>query len=328
MSNRSSAAGAAFRTASSSSQSRSALPARGLAAALGAFAIWGLFPIYLKGLAHISAMQITAHRIAWSCVFVLAWMALRGELGALRAAIARDGVFARLAASALLISINWLAFAWAVNNDHVLDVSLGYYVGPLLNVLLGIVVLKERLNGAQWTAVAVASAGVLYLIVVGGHVPWTAFTVGASFGVYGLIRKTVRIDALPGLAVETILLAPFAVGYLIWCHAHGVGALGNSSIGVDALLVGSGVVTAVPLFLFAFGARQIPYSTMGVIQFVGPSLQLACGLIVFGEAFDSARAVGFVLIWIALLIYSGHGLWQARARKPALELSEVTARGR
>jgi chloramphenicol-sensitive protein RarD len=306
-----SSAGAAPRAASSSSQSLGGLPGRGLAAALGAFGVWGVFPLYLKGLTQISALQITAHRIAWSCVFVVAWMALRGELGNIRAAVAHNGVFVRLAASALLISINWLAFAWAVNNDRVLDVSLGYYVGPLLNVLLGIVVLKERLNGPQWTSVAIASAGVLYLIVVGGHVPWVAFTVGASFGVYGLIRKTVGVDALPGLAVETLLLAPFAVGYLIWCHAHGV----------DALLVFSGVITAVPLFLFAYGARQIPYSTMGVIQFIAPSLQLACGLVVFGESFDSARAVGFLLIWIALLIYSGHGLWQARARKPAAALT-------
>ena len=299
------------------SQSASGLPAQGLAAAVGAFGIWGLFPLYLKGLTHISALQITAQRIAWSCVFVLAWMALRGELGSLRAALARNGIFVRLAASALLISINWLAFAWAVNNGRVLDASLGYYIGPLLNVLLGIVVLKERLNGAQWTSIAIASAAVLYLIVVGGHVPWIALTVAASFGLYGLIRKTVSVDALPGLAVETIVLAPFAVGYLVWCHAQGVGALGHSSIGVDALLVGSGVITAVPLFLFAFGARQIPYSTMGVIQFLGPTLQLACGVLAFGETFDSARAIGFLLIWIALLIYSGHGLWQARARRLA-----------
>jgi chloramphenicol-sensitive protein RarD len=294
-----------------------ALPAQGLAAALAAFGLWGLFPLYLKPLSHISALQITAHRIAWSCVFVLAWMAARGDLGSLRAAVARDGVFVRLIASALLISINWLAFAWAVNNDRVLDVSLGYYIGPLINVLLGIVVLKERLNRVQWLAVAVASAGVLYLMIVGGHIPYAAFTVGVSFGLYGLIRKTVSIDALPGLAIETILLAPFAVGYLIWCHAHGFGALGHSSVGVDALLVFSGVITAVPLYLFAYGARQIPYSTMGVIQFIAPSLQLACGLIAFGEYFDSARAVGFFLIWIALLIYSGNGLWQARARKLA-----------
>jgi chloramphenicol-sensitive protein RarD len=276
-----------------------------------------LFPLYLKPLADISALQITAHRIAWSCVFVLGWMAVRGELGSLRAAVTREGVLVRLISSAALISINWLAFAWAVNHGRVLDVSLGYYIGPLINVLLGIVVLKERLNRVQWLAVAVASAGVLYLMVVGGHIPWAAFTVGASFGLYGLIRKTVRIDALPGLAIETILLAPFAVGYLIWCHSQGLGALGHSSIGVAALLVFSGVVTAVPLYLFAYGARQIPYSTMGVIQFVGPSLQLACGLIAFGEYFDSARAVGFFLIWVALLIYSGNGLWQARARKLA-----------
>ena len=308
---------AASRATASPSPSASGLPARGLAAALGAFGMWGLFPLYLMGLTHVSALEITAHRVAWSCVFVLAWIALRGELGSLRAAVTREGVFVRLAASALLISVNWLAFAWAVNHDRVLDVSLGYYIGPLLNVLLGIFVLSERLNRAQWSAVAIAAAGVLYLVIVGGHVPWAAFAVATSFGVYGLIRKTVSVDALPGLAIETILLAPFAVGYLIWLHTHGAGTLGNASFTVDALLVASGVVTAFPLYLFAYGARQIPYSTMGVIQFIAPSLQLLCGLFVFGESFDSARAVGMLLIWIALLIYSGHGLWQARVRKLA-----------
>jgi chloramphenicol-sensitive protein RarD len=289
---------------------------KGYAAALGAFGIWGLFPLYLIGLRNISAMQITAHRIVWSCVFVLGWLAVGGELGKLRA-VARNGVLIRLVASAFFIAVNWVGFAWAVNHGQVLEVSLAYFIGPLLNVMLGIFVLSERLNRNQWTSVAFAAAGVAYLTFVTGQAPWIALMVGSSFAFYGLIRKTVSIDALPGLAIETILLAPLALGYLLWCEAHGTGALGHSSGLVLALLLAGGVVTSVPLVLFSFGARQVPFSTIGVLQFIAPSMQLACGLIVFGEQLDSARLRGFVLIWIGLVIYIADALWRSRA--PASE---------
>ena len=262
-------------------------------------------------------MQITAHRIAWSLVFVLGWLAVRRELGELWEAVRRDGVLIRLTASAFFIAVNWLGFAWAVNHDHVLEVSLAYFIGPLLNVLLGIFVLSERLDRTQWIAVGFAAAGVAYLTFIAGHTPWIALMVGSSFALYGLIRKTVSIDALPGLAVETILLAPFAVGYLIWCEVHGTGALGHSSGLINALLLLSGIVTSVPLFLFSYGARRVPYSTIGVIQFIAPTLQLVCGLVVFGEPFESARATGFVLIWMGLLIYAANALWRARSLGPA-----------
>lgn len=298
-------------------QANKSADGRGIAAALAAFGMWGLFPLYLIGLLSVSAMQITAHRIAWSCVFVLGWLAFRRELGQLWAAVRREGVLLRLTASAFFIAVNWLGFAWAVNHDHVLEVSLAYFMGPLLNILLGIFVLSERLERTQWIAVGFAAAGVVYLTFIAGHPPWIALMVGSSFAIYGLIRKTVEIDALPGLAVETILLAPFAVGYLIWCHLQGTGVLGHSSGLVDALLLASGVVTSIPLFLFSYGARRVPYSTIGVIQFIAPSLQLVCGLVVFGEPFESARATGFVLIWTGLVIYAGNALWRARALKPA-----------
>ena len=291
---------------------------RGLAAAIGAFVIWGLFPLYLIGLMNVSAMQITAHRIVWSCLFVLVWLAVIGELGKLRAAVSRSGVLVRLVASAFFIALNWIGFAWAVNHDRVLDVSLAYFIGPLLNVLLGIFVLSERLDRTQWSAVGFAAAGVIYLTFIAGHTPWLALMVGSSFAIYGVIRKTVSIDALPGLAVETILLAPFSIGYLIWCELNGTGALGHMSGLVDTLLLLGGIVTSVPLFLFAYGARRVPYSTLGVLQFIAPSMQLACGLLVFGEPFESARATGFVLIWIGLLIYVGNALWRARLPRPAV----------
>jgi chloramphenicol-sensitive protein RarD len=289
----------------------------GFAAAIAAFAIWGLFPLYLLGLMSVSAVQITAHRIVWSCVFVLAWLAVRRELGSLRAAVTHDGVLIRLTASAFFIAVNWLGFAWAVTQDRVLEVSLAYFIGPLLNVLLGIFVLSERLDRTQWIAVGFAAAGVVYLTFIARHAPWLALMVGTSFAIYGVLRKTVSIDALPGLAVETILLAPFAGGYLIWCEIQGTGTLGHTSGLIDALLLVGGIVTSIPLFLFSYGARRVPYSTIGVLQFIAPSLQLVCGLVVFREPFESARATGFVLIWIGLVIYVGHALWRARSLKPA-----------
>ena len=198
-------------------------------------------------------------------MFVLGWLAVRRELGTLWEAVHREGVLLRLTASAFFIAVNWLGFAWAVNHDHVLEVSLAYFMGPLLNILLGIFVLSERLDRTQWIAVGFAAAGVAYLTFIAGHAPWIALMVGSSFAFYGVIRKTVSIDALPGLAVETILLVPFAAGYLIWCEVQRHRARSDiRAARVDALLLAGGIVTSVPLFLFAYGARRVPYSTIGV----------------------------------------------------------------
>jgi chloramphenicol-sensitive protein RarD len=216
----------------------------------------------------------------------------------------------------VLISCNWLAYVWAVANDRVVETSLGYFINPLVNVLLGVVLLSERLNRAQWCAVGIAAAGVAWLTVTAGHPPWIALTLAFSFGLYGFIRKTAQVEALPGLAIETALLAPLAVGLLVWHAANGTGALGASGTSVDLLLIASGAVTAIPLFLFAYGARRLPYSTVGVLQYIAPSLQLACALLVFDEPFGRTRAAGFMLIWIALLVYAGDGMWRARRLPP------------
>jgi chloramphenicol-sensitive protein RarD len=317
MTTRTHAAGAATSAVNIRSSSTVTSAGRGLSAAVAAFVTWGLFPLYMAALKSVSALQITSHRIVWALIFMLAWMGLRGELPQIREAVTTKGVLQRLVASAFFISVNWLGFVWAVNNGHVLEVSLGYYIGPLLNVLLGVFVLRERLNRAQWTAVGFAAAGVAYLTLATGRAPWIALLVGTSFALYGLIRKTVKVEALPGLAIETILLAPLAAGYLIWAEAHGIGSFAHESGYLDVLLIAGGVITSVPLFLFAYGARQIPYSTMGVLQFIAPTLQLLCGLVVFGEPFEHGRAIGFVLIWAGLIIYAGQGLWQSRARKLA-----------
>ena len=289
------------------------LSPRGLAAGAAAFTIWGLFPVYLYPLRGVPALQVIAHRITWSCLFLVAWLLLRGELGDLRATLARPALLARLALTATLISINWLVYVWAVTHSHVVDTSLGYYINPLVNVLLGVIVLRERLNRAQWTAIGLAALAVLYLALLAGRPPWIAGTLAVSFSLYGFVRKIISVEALPGLTTETLLLMPLAAGYLAWCQWAGSGALTTQGAGVAALLIGSGLVTAIPLFLFAYGARLLPYSTVGVLQYIAPSLQLLCGVVLYRESFGPARAAGFALIWAALLIYAVDGLWRARS---------------
>jgi chloramphenicol-sensitive protein RarD len=293
------------------------LDGRGLAAGAIAFTIWGLFPIYLFPLRLVPALQVIAHRIVWSCLFVCAWMLWRGELGRLSAIFVRPALLMRLMASALLISSNWLVYVWGVTHGHVVDTSLGYYINPLLNVVLGVLVLHERLNRWQWLAVSLAGVAVLYLTVQAGHLPWIACTLALSFSLYGLVRKMISVDALPGLATETLLLLPVALAFLLWWAAHGSGAFGTAGGAITALLIGSGLVTAVPLFLFAYAARRLPYSTVGVLQYIGPSLQLLVGVLLFHENFGATRAGGFVLIWLALAIFAADGLRSSRAATAA-----------
>jgi chloramphenicol-sensitive protein RarD len=289
------------------------LSPRGLAAAAAAFTVWGLFPLYLHPLAGVSALQVIAHRIAWSCLFLVTWLLLRGQLGLLSVTLARPALLARLAVTATLISCNWLVYVWSVTHNHIVDTSLGYYINPLVNVLFGVILLRERLNRAQWIAVGLAAIAVLYLALRAGRPPWIAGTLAVSFSLYGLLRKVISVDALPGLTTETLLLMPLAVAYLAWCQWSGSGALTTQGPGVAALLVGSGLVTAIPLFLFAYGARALPYSTVGVLQYIAPTLQLMCGVVFFREGFGPALAAGFVLIWLALLIYAADGLWRAHS---------------
>ncbi len=288
----------------------------GLAAAIAAFTIWGVLPLYMKPLQALSALEIMAHRIVWSCLLVFGWLAWRGEVGAVRAALADPGTRYRLMVTAVLISINWLVYVWSIAHGHVIDASLGYFINPLLNVVLGVLVLGERLNVAQKSAVGLATVGVLYLAVVAGRPPWIALVLAASFGGYGLIRKVVKVEAVPGLATETLLLAPFAASLLLWMELKGTGAFGHAAAHVNALLLGSGLVTALPLALFAYGARLIPLSTVGLVQYIGPTLQFLTGVWVFHEAFTLQRAIGFLFIWTALVVYAGDGLWRSRRQLP------------
>jgi chloramphenicol-sensitive protein RarD len=286
----------------------------GLLPAASAFVIWGVFPLYFHPLHQVSAFQIIGHRIVWSCLFVLAWIAVRRELSTLRTTLADLGLVWRLAVTATLITINWLVYVWGVINGHVVETSLGYFIGPLVNVLLGVILLKEKLTVAQWVSVALAAMGVAYLTIMTGHLPWISLALAFSFATYGLMRKLVKVEALPGLATETILLAPFATAYLVWCEMHGTGALGHDGAAIDALLVGSGPLTAIALFLYAYGTRLLPYSTVGLLQYITPTLQFACGVLAFHEPFDRTRAIGFTAIWVALIIYAGEGLRLSRAK--------------
>jgi chloramphenicol-sensitive protein RarD len=287
----------------------------GLFAAITAFTIWGVFPLYFLPLRAVPATQFLAHRIVWCCVLVFAWLAVRGELGDVRAALAHPVSRLRLLGSASFISLNWLVYIWAVTHGHVIDASLGYFINPLLSVVIGVLVLGERLNRVQRVAVAIAAAGVLYLAIVAGRPPWIALTLAASFAMYGLIRKVVPVGSVTGLATETLLLAPLAFAYLAWCELQGTAALGHSTALVNTMLVCSGLVTAVPLVLFAYGARRIPLSTVGLVQYIGPTLQFLMGVVAFREPFSTQRAIGFVIIWSALVLYAGDSLWRSRRIK-------------
>jgi chloramphenicol-sensitive protein RarD len=293
------------------------LSSKGLLAAAASFVIWGALPLYLKPIHELSSFQIIAHRIAWACVLVVIWLAARSELGSLRRIFSNPRILGWLVLSAILVTVNWTGYVWAVGHGRVLEASLGYFINPLANVLLGVVFLRERLNVTQWTAVGIAAAAVLYLSFAAGAPPWIALTVATSFSLYGLVRKVIHVEALEGLAVETIVLMPFAVGYLIWCEVNGTGAFGHSNAVVNALLIGCGAITAVPLVLFAVGTRLIPYSTVGLLLYITPTLQLFCGIYLYHESFAGARAMGFALIWLALVIYAGDGVWRAHRGRAA-----------
>ncbi len=285
---------------------------RGVMAATTAFVIWGLFPLYLRPLTHVPALEILAHRVAWCLLFVMGWLAWKGRLGEVAAALRDRGVLARLVLSAGLIAVNWGLYVWAVSNGRVLEASLGYFIGPLVNVLLGVGALHERLNPRQWTAVALAAAGVAWLTVAAGGLPWVSLVLAFSFGIYGMVRKVANVAAVPGLAVETLLLAPVAIGFIGWLGAQGSGAFGQPPLHVGLLLAGSGLITALPLALFATGARLIPYSVVGIIQYIGPTLQLLLGVFLYGEPFAGARAIGFCVIWAGLAVFVADGFLRSR----------------
>jgi chloramphenicol-sensitive protein RarD len=291
-----------------------AIDGRGLSAAIAAFLIWGLMPLYMKLLQAVPVLQITAHRMVWGCLCGFGWLAVRGEISQVWRALADPPTRWRLCASATFIAINWLIFMWGIATHHVVEISLGYFIGPLVNVALGVVFFRERLSRVQWLSVAIAAAGVLYLTYAAGRPPWVSLALAMSFSLYGLVRKVAKVEALPGFTGETLLLLPFAAGYVLWCELSGFGAVANSGFDIDALLLVGGPLTAVPLVLFAVGARRIPLFFIGLLQYIAPSLQLATAVLLFHEPFTGPRVIGFAMIWSALVLFALDGIIAARRR--------------
>jgi chloramphenicol-sensitive protein RarD len=284
--------------------------------AASAYALWGLAPVYFKALQHVPPLEILAHRIVWSLVFLAIVLAWRRQWAWIGTVLHRPKVLAGFIASAILISINWFIYIWAVNNGRVIDASLGYFINPLVNVLLGFLLLHERLRPGQWATVALAAGGVAWLTWQGGHLPWIALTLAITFGTYGLLRKTAALGALEGLSLETLILFPAALGYLIVLTLHGHNSFVSAPGSTKWLLVAAGPITAIPLLMFAAGARRIPLSLLGLLQYIGPTLQLLLGVWLYHEPFGGPRLVGFAMIWAALALYSAEGLWRAWSARP------------
>jgi chloramphenicol-sensitive protein RarD len=291
---------------------------RGVLYAAGAYFLWGLFPLYFKALQHVAATEVLAHRIVWSLVVVLALLALKGAWRWIRPLARQPRVLARFAASALLIALNWGLYIWAVTSGHVIDSSLGYFINPLVNVLFGAALLGERLRPVQWAAVALAALGVAWLTWSAGTLPWIGLVLAITFASYGLLRKTAPLGSLEGLALETALLFPVAAAWLGWLIWQQQASFTGGDPLTLVLLVAAGPVTALPLLLFASGARRIAFSTLGLLQYIGPTLQFAIGVWFFREPFDAARGVGFALIWAARAIFSLESLLWLRSRARAV----------
>ena len=279
-----------------------------------AYAIWGLFPLYFKQLHGVDAFEVIAHRTLWSLVVLLAILTVMRRWAWLGAALKNPRLLATFALSALLLSGNWLMYVWAVQNGHVLEASLGYFINPLVSVALGFVVLHERPRRLQWAAVALAAAGVLWLTLSAGRLPWIALTLAVSFGFYGLMRKTAALGALEGLTLETLVLSPIALLALAWWTAQGSSAFVTASPTVMVWLLLAGPITAIPLLMFAAGARRITLTMLGLMQYIAPTLQFSIGVWIFGEPLSNDKLIGFALIWTALAAYSLEGLWRSRPK--------------
>jgi len=285
---------------------------KGILYVLAAYAMWGFFPLFFKTLQAAPAFQIMAHRVSWSFILLAGIMLFRRELKDVFKNVTRKIALLYLTAGVLL-AINWVTYVWAVNAGHVVEASLGYFINPLVSVLLGVIFLQERLRPLQWLPVILAAIGVTYLTVSLGKLPWIALVLAFSFGLYGLMKKIAPLGTLQGLTLETGAIFLPAVGFLIFEQARGTGAFYNAGMGTSLLLVATGIVTAVPLLFFAAGTRIIPLTTVGLLQYVTPTSQFLLGVFLYNEAFTRDRAIGFAIIWIALIIFTLENLIHRRA---------------
>ncbi|MDP2196941.1 MAG: EamA family transporter RarD [Rhodocyclaceae bacterium] len=281
----------------------------GIAAALAAYTLWGLVPVFFKQLATVPALEIIAHRVLWSLLLLAGLLAVRGRLGAAWTAARNPRILARVALAATLLTINWLVFVWAVNVNRVLETSLGYFITPLISVVLAVVVLHERLRPRQWAAVLLALIGVALEGWRSGGLPWVSLVLAGSFGLYGLLRKQLPLDAANGLLLETACAAPVAALYLLWLGSAGQF---GTTMTIDALLIASGAVTAIPLLLFAVGARRLPLVTLGFLQYIAPSLTFLLAIFYYDEPMNLPRLLAFAAIWAGLALYSTDLLLQRR----------------
>ena len=287
---------------------------RGVAFGLGAYLSWGFLPVYFKALGGVLPTEVVAQRILWSVVFVAGLIAVTRRWPHLRAAVANPKALKILTASALLIAVNWLVYIWAIAAGHVLETSLGYFLNPLVNVLMGVLLLKERLTRAQTIAVVLAALGVSVLAVGAASGLWISLALALSFATYGLLRKIAPVDSLEGLAIETVILAPIAALYLWWL---GPAMAFGSTPHISALLALGGVVTATPLLMFAAAARRLRYSTMGLLQYIAPTIQFLLAVLAYGEHLTTAHLICFALIWAGLAVYAVDGLRRAPGRRRA-----------
>jgi chloramphenicol-sensitive protein RarD len=283
--------------------------------AIGAYVCWGLSPVYWKWLQHVPSGQLLAHRIAWSLLLLAAGIALTRQGPAFRASLRQPKSLLRHAVTTVLLGANWLTFVWAVNAGFIVETGLGYFITPLLSVLLGVVVLRERLRPLQWGPVALVAAAMAYLAAGCGSIPWIALTLASTWSLYGLIAKRSPLGSLAGLTLETGLLVLPALAFLVREEAAGRGAFLRSGTATDLLLAGTGLLTAVPLLLFSAALRRITLFRIGLLQYIGPTLQLVLGVLVYGEPFTRNQAIGFGLVWTALLLFALEGLAARRSRR-------------
>lgn len=286
----------------------------GAVAAAAGYLIWGLVPLYWTRLASIDPVELIAHRHVGSLVVVLLLVMVQGQVREVWGAVRSWRLVRVHLLSGILLTINWLVYVWGVNTGHVIETSLGYFLVPLVNIAVGRLVLHERLRRLQWVAIGLAGVGVMVMVGQVQRLPWIALVLATTFSAYGLLRKQSPLGSLTGLTMETLMLAPVAVAFLVWQQIQGQGALGRVDVGQHALLLSAGVITAVPLLLFAYGARRIRLSTLGLLQYLGPTTQFALGLLVYREPFSADRAVGFAVIWAGLILYTADNLLGAKRR--------------
>ena len=287
---------------------------KGVLYGIGAYLLWGVFPVYWKLLESVPATQVIAHRIIWSFIFLALILFATQQWKAFRSAALSPRVILIYLASGLLLSINWLTYVWAVNAGFVIETSLGYFINPLISVLLGVLFLHEKLRTWQWVSIGLAALGVTYVAISYGQFPWIALTLAFSFAIYGLIKKTAPLGSLYGLTLETGLLFLPAVGFLIYMQGLGQGSFLHSGSMKDLLMIGTGVVTTIPLLMFASAAQRIPLSTVGVLQYISPTLQFILGVWIYHEPFNRSHLIGFCIVWLALIIFWGEGYLASRKR--------------